>query len=105
MIIKTASGTEAWAEKPDLIHSDGSDEQGKHFVIETDELGNSVLRFGDGINGAIPVANAANPGANVVAAIQLAERLGPGATVVTLMADSGLKYLNTDVYRRSQPDA
>ena len=39
-------------------------------------------------------------GANVVAAIQIAERLGPGAKVVTLMADSGLKYLNTDVYRR-----
>jgi cysteine synthase A len=40
-------------------------------------------------------------GANVVAAIQLAERLGPSATVVTLMADSGLKYLSTDVYRRT----
>jgi cysteine synthase len=40
-------------------------------------------------------------GANVVAAIQLAQRLGPGKTVVTLMADSGLKYLNTDVYRKS----
>jgi cysteine synthase A len=39
-------------------------------------------------------------GANVVAALRVAERLGPGATVVTLMADSGLKYLNTDVYRR-----
>ena len=38
-------------------------------------------------------------GANVVAAIRVAERLGPGATVVTLMADSGLKYLSTDVYR------
>ncbi len=38
-------------------------------------------------------------GANVVAAIQVAGRLGPGATVVTLMADSGLKYLSTDVYR------
>ena len=37
-------------------------------------------------------------GANVVAAIQLARRLGHGATVVTLMADSGLKYLSTDVY-------
>jgi cysteine synthase len=37
-------------------------------------------------------------GANVVAAIQVAERLGPGAKVVTLMADSGLKYLSTDVY-------
>ena len=38
-------------------------------------------------------------GANVVAAIQLAERLGPDAKVVTLMVDSGLKYLSTDVYR------
>ena len=38
-------------------------------------------------------------GANVVAAIRVAERLGPDSTVVTLMADSGLKYLSTDVYR------
>jgi cysteine synthase A len=38
-------------------------------------------------------------GANVIAAQQLAER---GARcVVTLMVDSGLKYLSTDVYRRS----
>lgn len=40
-------------------------------------------------------------GANVIAAIRLGERLGPGATVVTLLPDSGLKYLGTDVYRRS----
>ncbi|HEX9149803.1 MAG TPA: cysteine synthase family protein [Thermoanaerobaculia bacterium] len=39
-------------------------------------------------------------GANVVAAIRVAKRLGPDARVVTLMADSGLKYLSTDVYRR-----
>jgi cysteine synthase A len=39
-------------------------------------------------------------GANVLAAIQVARRLGPGRTVVTLLADSGLKYLSTDVYRR-----
>ena len=39
-------------------------------------------------------------GANVIAAIRVAERLGPGAKVVTLMCDSGLKYLSTDVYRR-----
>jgi len=38
-------------------------------------------------------------GANVLAALQIAERLGPGAKVVTLMCDSGLKYLSTDVYR------
>jgi cysteine synthase A len=39
-------------------------------------------------------------GANVIAALRVAERLGPDATVVTLMADSGLKYLSTDVYRK-----
>jgi cysteine synthase A len=39
-------------------------------------------------------------GANVIAALQVAERFGPGARVVTLMVDSGLKYLHTDVYRR-----
>lgn len=38
-------------------------------------------------------------GANVLAAIQVARWLGPDATVVTLLADSGLKYLSTDVYR------
>lgn len=37
--------------------------------------------------------------ANVVAAIRVAERLGPETKVVTLMVDSGLKYLSTDVYR------
>ena len=40
-------------------------------------------------------------GANVVAALQVGERLGPRARVATLMADSGLKYLSTDVYRRT----
>jgi cysteine synthase A len=40
-------------------------------------------------------------GANVVAAIRVAERLGPRAKAVTLMVDSGLKYLSTDVYRRT----
>jgi len=38
-------------------------------------------------------------GANVVAAIQVARRLGPRAKVVTLMVDSGLKYVSTEVYR------
>jgi cysteine synthase A len=40
-------------------------------------------------------------GANVIAAIRVGQRLGPDATVVTLIVDSGLKYLGTDVYRRS----
>jgi cysteine synthase A len=32
-------------------------------------------------------------GANVTAALRLAERLGPDATVVTVMCDTGMKYL------------
>jgi cysteine synthase A len=40
-------------------------------------------------------------GANVIAAMQIGQLLGPKATVVTLLPDSGLKYLGTDVYRRS----
>lgn len=40
-------------------------------------------------------------GANVVAAIRVAERLGPGHTIVTLLVDSGLKYLTTDLYTSS----
>jgi cysteine synthase A len=38
-------------------------------------------------------------GANVVAAIRVGRELGADACVVTLMIDSGLKYLSTDVYR------
>jgi cysteine synthase A len=33
-------------------------------------------------------------GANVVAALRLTERLGPNATVVTIMCDTGMKYLS-----------
>ncbi len=38
-------------------------------------------------------------GANIVASLRLAERLGPNATVVTILCDSGLRYLSTDLYR------
>ena len=38
-------------------------------------------------------------GANVMAAIEVGRKLGPGKSVVTLLCDSGLKYLNTDVFR------
>jgi len=38
-------------------------------------------------------------GANVAAAIRVARHLGPGANVVTIICDSGLRYLSTDVYR------
>lgn len=39
-------------------------------------------------------------GANVVAALRVAARLGPDATVATVIVDSGLRYLSTEVYAR-----
>jgi len=39
-------------------------------------------------------------GANVFAALRIAERLGPNATVVTIIVDSGLRYLSTDLYQK-----
>lgn len=41
----------------------------------------------------------ASSGANVVAAIRLGERLGPGATIATILVDSGVRYVSTDVFR------
>jgi cysteine synthase A len=39
-------------------------------------------------------------GANVIGAIDVGMKLGPDATVTTLLVDSGLKYLTTNVYGR-----
>lgn len=39
-------------------------------------------------------------GANVVAALRVAQQLGPEATVATIIIDSGLRYLSTDVFRQ-----
>ena len=41
-------------------------------------------------------------GANLVAATIVGQRLGPDATVVTVMCDSGMKYLSTELYQQSQ---
>ena len=38
-------------------------------------------------------------GANVVAALRIAARLGPTKTVATIIVDSGLRYISTDVFR------
>lgn len=40
-----------WDEAINLIHSDDSAEAGDRFMVETDELGQSIIRFGNGING------------------------------------------------------
>jgi cysteine synthase len=38
-------------------------------------------------------------GLNVIAALRVARKLGPAATVATIMIDSGLRYMSTDLYR------
>jgi cysteine synthase A len=42
---------------------------------------------------------ATSSGANIVASRRVAERLGTNATVVTIVCDSGARYLSTDLYR------
>jgi cysteine synthase A len=42
-------------------------------------------------------------GGNVIAALRLAERLGSGATVVTVMCDTGMKYLHSYGARLRSP--
>jgi cysteine synthase A len=41
----------------------------------------------------------ATSGANVWAALERARELGPGKTVVSVIVDSGLRYLNGDLFR------
>jgi len=49
----------------------------------------------------------ASTGANIVAALRFAEELGPRATIVTIVCDTGMKYLHTYAARlgQSQPAA
>lgn len=49
-IFTPATGLDpSWREVSSLVHSD---EGSKHYAVETDELGRSVIRFGNGVNGA-----------------------------------------------------
>lgn len=51
-----------------------------------------ILARTEGIFGGI------TSGANVWAALQRAKIIGKGKTIVTVVCDSGLKYLNGDLY-------
>ena len=51
-----------------------------------------VLAVAEGIFGGT------STGGNLTAAIELRRRLGPDATVVTVLCDSGVKYLSTELY-------
>jgi hypothetical protein len=42
---------EQWQEVISLVRSDDSEVRGNHFIVETDEEGRSLIRFGNGVNG------------------------------------------------------
>lgn len=60
--IDQGSGFEEWSEVTDFF---GSGPDDRHYVLNRTT---GEVRFGDGFNGAIPIANVANRSANVVAA-------------------------------------
>jgi Baseplate J-like protein len=49
--LEVTIGGDSWKETIDLIHSDDTAKAGDRFIVETDELGQSVIRFGNGTNG------------------------------------------------------
>ena len=94
------SGREAGAHKiegvgigyePPLWNADLIDEIIPIHTAEAKEMARRLARE-EGLFGGT------SSGANVTAAIRMAEKLGPESIVVTLMVDSGLKYMSTDVY-------
>ena len=66
-------------------------------AVSTDE----AMAMARELAGAEGIFAGTSTGANLVAAIRLGRRLGPKATVVTLMCDSGMKYLSTALYGRA----
>ena len=67
------------------------------LTVSTDEAKEMAQRLAreEGIFAGI------SSGANIVAALRVAEQLPQVATVVTLLIDSGLKYLSTDLYKET----
>jgi cysteine synthase len=59
--------------------------------VSTDEATAMAVRLA----GEEGVFAGTSTGANVVAALRLSEKLGPGAAIVTVMCDTGMKYLQT----------
>lgn len=49
--VEVGTARDPWDEVITLVHSNDSAEEGDHFVVETDELARSTLRFGNGVNG------------------------------------------------------
>lgn len=71
------------------------DEVNEVFTASTDEANEMARRLAreEGI------FSGTSSGLNVIAALRLAERLGASATVGTIIIDSGLRYVSTDVFK------
>ena len=68
------------------------------FIQVTDEQAIQTARELARVEGVFAGFSA---GANVAAALNLLKRELSGATIVVLLSDSGLKYLSTDLWPRS----
>ena len=78
--------------KPSILRSDLIDEV---IPVKDEDAywgARSLARY-EGLFGGV------TSGANVWAALRRAKELGPGKKVVTVIIDSGLRYLNGDLYR------
>jgi cysteine synthase A len=79
---------------PSICRLDLADEIMQVSDADAYETARNLARI-EGIFGGI------TSGANVWAAIQRAKVIGPGKAIVTIIIDSGLKYLQGDLYRES----
>ena len=77
---------------PSIFRSDLADE----IIAVTDEDAYDTARKLAKIEG---IFGGTTAGANVWTAIQRARKLGAGKKIVTIIPDSGLKYLNGDLYK------
>jgi cysteine synthase A len=59
-------------------------------LVSTEEASAMAIRLARDVG----LFGGTSTGANVIAALRLAEKLGPEATVVTVMCDTGMKYLS-----------
>lgn len=77
---------------PSILRTDLIDD----IISVSDE---NAYRTARDLAGKEGIFGGATSGANVWAAIQRAKIIGPGKKIVTVVCDSGLKYLQSDLYR------
>lgn len=69
-------------------------------VIEVDDL--DAIEMARRLAKEEGILSGISSGANVVAALEVAKRIGPGATVVTVLPDTGERYLSTILFQEDE---